>query len=80
VAALYSNENYPFQTVEALRRFGHDVMTVQEAGNAGIALSDEAVLDFAFEHKRVLVTLNRRHFIRLHEQGACACGHHRMRV
>jgi hypothetical protein len=52
--------------VEALRRLGHDVLTIQETGKAGQAAPDEAVLEFACSEKRVLVTLNRKHFIRLH--------------
>ena len=43
---LYSNENFPLPVVEELRRLGHDVMTSQEAGQAGRAVSDETVLAF----------------------------------
>lgn len=74
MALLYSNENFPLPVVEALRRLGHDVMTTQESGSAGVALSDEAVLSFAAEQQRIVVTLNRRHFIRLHEQGTVHAG------
>jgi hypothetical protein len=66
MARLYTNENYPHPAVEALRRLGHDVLTIQETGKAGQAAPDEAVLEFACSEKRVLVTLNRKHFIRLH--------------
>lgn len=69
MARLYANENFPVPTVAALRRLGHDVLTVQETGKAGQAMPDEAVLAFARETGRVLLTLNRRHFIRLHNQG-----------
>ena len=68
MARLYSNENFPLPVVEELRRFGHDVMTMQESGQAGQAMSDEAVLAFATADKRALLTLNRRHFIRLHRR------------
>jgi hypothetical protein len=67
MARLYSNENFPFPAVEELRRLGHDVMTIQEAGTAGQAMADEAVLAFAREEGRALLTLNRKHFIRLHK-------------
>jgi len=66
VARLYSNENFPLPVVEELRLCGHDVLTIQETGRANQALSDEAVLDFARIEQRILVTLNRRHFVRLH--------------
>ncbi len=66
MARLYSNENFPLPAVEALRNLGHDVQTTQEAGKAGIALPDEDVLALGVEKKRTILTLNRRHFIRLH--------------
>lgn len=34
MARLYTNENFPYQGAIALRKMGHDVLTVQEAGNA----------------------------------------------
>ena len=63
---LYANENFPRQVVEALRARGHDVLTSAEAGNAGRAVPDDEVLDFAVAEERVVVTFNRRHFVRLH--------------
>jgi len=47
-------------------QLGHDVLTVQEAGEAGQSVPDEHVLAFASAKGRALVTLNRKHFIRLH--------------
>lgn len=44
-------------------------MTVQESGLAGQSVPDVDVLNFATSHGRILVTLNRRHFVRLHEIG-----------
>ncbi len=66
MARLYSNENFPLPVVERLRVLGHDVLTIQEAGGAGQAAADEEVLRFATEDGRAGVTLNRRHFVRLH--------------
>ena len=63
---LYANENLPLLVVEALRQLGHDVLTTMESGKAGQAIPDEAVLAFATSEHRTLVTLNRKHFIRLH--------------
>ena len=67
-ARLYANENFPRQAVAALRALGHDVLTSAEAGNAGRAVPDEAVLAFAVAAARAVVTLNRRHFVRLHSE------------
>jgi len=66
MAVIYSNENFPLPAVQELRRLGHDVLTIQETGQAGNALPDEAVLAVAAGQGRILLTLNRRHFIRLH--------------
>ena len=67
MARLYSNENFPLPIVQELRRFDHDVVTVQEAGNADQAIPDDEVLAFAAAESRVVLTLNRRDFIRLHK-------------
>ena len=68
MARLYSNENFPLPVVEELLRLGHDVLTLQETGKAGQGVTDEAVLAFVCAEGRALVTLNRKHFIRLHRQ------------
>lgn len=68
MAQLYSNENFPLPVVDELRRFGHDVMTIQEAGKAEKSTPDEEVLAFASVQGRAVLTLNRRHFIRLHRE------------
>jgi hypothetical protein len=68
MARLYSNENFPLPTAEELRRLGHDVLTIQDASQSNEAMSDESVLAFAHSTSRALLTLNRKHFIRLHRQ------------
>lgn len=68
MAALYANENFPFPAVEELRQLGHDVLTTYESGQAGQAIPDEAVLAYTIQEQRILVTINRKHFIRLHRQ------------
>jgi hypothetical protein len=68
MARLYANENFPLQVVDELRRLEHEVLTSQEAGNAGQGIPDEEVLNFARANNRAILTLNRRHFIRLHQQ------------
>ena len=66
MARLYADENFPLQVVERLRWLGHEVLTVQDDGRAGQAITDPAVLARATEQGRALLTLNRRDFIRLH--------------
>jgi predicted nuclease of predicted toxin-antitoxin system len=68
MARLYSNENFPLPVVEKLRALGHDVLTIQESGKADQALPDDEVLKFATAENRVVLTLNRRHFIPLHRK------------
>jgi len=74
MARLYSNENFPFPVVEELRRLGHDVLTIQETGKAGQSFSDEAVLSFGIAEKRAVITLNRKHFIKLHNTSSDHAG------
>ena len=74
MARLYANENFPLPVVEELRRLGHDVLTIQETGQAGQAPSDEGVLAAARTAGRMLLTFNRKHFIRLHQQRQDHCG------
>jgi len=66
MARCYANENFPLPAVEALRHLGHDVLTTAESGRAGQAIPDADVLAFAVAEQRIVVSLNRRHFIRLH--------------
>jgi hypothetical protein len=78
MAQLYANENFPLPVVEELRRLGHNVLTTYESGRAGSAIPDEEVLAFSVSENRVLLTINRKHFIRLHRQqpthaGIIAC-------
>ena len=68
MARLYANENFPLPVVEGLRQFGHDVITIQETGKAEQRTSDEDVLQFAMADDRAVLTLNRKHFIRLHQE------------
>lgn len=35
MASLYADEDFDYTVVERLRRMGHDVLTVQEAGRRG---------------------------------------------
>jgi hypothetical protein len=68
VARLYANENFPLQVVLRLRELGHDVLTTRDANQSDRATPDSDVLRFAIEQERAVVTLNRRDFIRLHNE------------
>jgi hypothetical protein len=59
VASFYADENFPAQGVEALRGLGHDVLTALDAGQANQRIPDEAVLQFATQAGRAVLTLNR---------------------
>jgi len=69
---LYADEQFPKATSEELRVLKHDVLTVQEAGNAGDA--DPDVLAFAVADARAVVTQNRRDFVHLHRQATDHAG------
>lgn len=68
MADLYSNENFPQDVVEELRRLGHDVLTSHDAGQSNQQVSDDAVLHFATSRGRAVVTHNRRDFKLLHKR------------
>ena len=68
MAALYADENFPLEVVEALRGMGHDVLTAYEADQANRAIPDESVIEFASERDRAVLTLNRWQFIGHHKR------------
>jgi len=74
VARLYADEQFPRPVSELLRSFGHYVLTVQEAGKAGLGIPDPVMLAFAINDKRAVLTLNRYDFIRLHRLQADHAG------
>jgi hypothetical protein len=69
---LYADEDFPLPVVVELRQRGHDVLTVQEDGRA--AAPDADILARAHSLGRVVLTYNRRHYERLHRQGATHSG------
>jgi hypothetical protein len=78
MAQLYADENFPLPVVEELRRLGHNVLTMYEDGKAGQSIPDDEVLALASGSDRAILTINRKHFIRLHRQypehaGIVAC-------
>jgi hypothetical protein len=66
MARFYANENFPLPIVERLRQLGHDVTTVRETGKGSQQTPDEVVLQMATADRRAVLTLNRKHFVRLH--------------
>lgn len=52
MARLYADENFPLPIVELLRSAGHNVLTTEEAGNSGVGIPDEDVLEFAVRDER----------------------------
>jgi predicted nuclease of predicted toxin-antitoxin system len=70
MARLYADEQFPQEISARLRQMGHDVLTVQDAGNANLGIPDKQVLAFAIHDNRAVITLNRRDFIRLHRHTA----------
>jgi predicted nuclease of predicted toxin-antitoxin system len=72
MANFYADEQFPKSATIALRALGHDVLTVQDAGNANQKIPDEDVLAFATAKDRAVITINRYDFIRLHKQ---SCNH-----
>jgi hypothetical protein len=72
MASFYADEDFDYPVVVELRRLAHDVLTVQEAGQAG--QKDPAVLAFASSQGRAVLSYNRRHFIRLHRHTPAHAG------
>ena len=66
MALLYADEGFPKVVTGRLRQLGHNVLTVQEAGQANQRISDDQVLAFATGQGRAALTVNRGDFIRLH--------------
>jgi predicted nuclease of predicted toxin-antitoxin system len=64
---FYADEDFPWGAVQFLRNWGHDVLTVQEAGRCG--KPDPEVLADAMADGRAVLTHNHRHYQRLHAHG-----------
>ena len=74
MARLYANENFPVAVVEHLRAMGHDVLTTHDVGKSNQGIEDTAVLKFAIESERSVLTINRRDFIHLHRTHSLHAG------
>jgi hypothetical protein len=69
MALVLADEDFPFGVTSLLRSLGHDVATVFECGLANKKTEDPVVLNLALQESRVLLTINRWDFIRLHRTG-----------
>jgi hypothetical protein len=74
MARLHADEDFDHGVVAALRRLGHDVLTVQEAGQGNQSTPDAEVLAFATRQGRAVLTFNRLHFKRLHSHTGTHAG------
>src|SRR5437016_4943183 len=72
MALFYADENFDYGVVERLRILGHDVLTVQEAGEQGH--DDARVLERATAEGRCVLTFDRSDFERLHRQNPAHAG------
>jgi predicted nuclease of predicted toxin-antitoxin system len=74
MALLYADEDFPLGAVRVLRSWGHNVLTVQEAGQSG--KSDPEVLSDATADGRAVLTHNHSDFQRLHRTRCNAWRNH----
>jgi hypothetical protein len=78
MARLYADECFSELVVEELRRLGHDVLMMKEAGRANQGIPDAEVLADAIRLGRAVITKNRWDFKGLHKKspnhsGIIAC-------
>lgn len=74
MARLYADEDFSYPVIQRLRQLGHDILTADEAGQASQSIQDASVLAFATAAGRAVLTFNRRHFIRLHDDVSSHAG------
>jgi hypothetical protein len=74
MARLYADEDFSYPVIQRLRQLGHDILTAHKAGQAGQSIQDASVLAFATAAGRAVLTFNRRHFIRLHDEVSSHAG------
>jgi hypothetical protein len=68
MSRLYADENFDDGVVRELRRIGHDVLTVNEAGKAGQKIPDDRVLAHGVSLGRAVLTFDRWDFAILHKK------------
>jgi hypothetical protein len=73
VIQLVGDEDFPRPVIVRLRSIGYDAITCPEIGLANLRTPDSAILAWAIENGRAVLTHNRSHFLRLHR---AAPNHH----
>lgn len=71
---LLADENFSLEVSIRLSELGHDVITLQDLGLAGIKYPDEEVLQKGIELKRCILTFNRKDFLQLHKKNPTHAG------
>src|SRR5258708_33402827 len=59
-------ETFVLPGVEGRRALGNDVFPSHDAGRSNRQIPDEKVLEYSASQDRALLTLNRKHFVKLH--------------
>lgn len=72
--AFYADENVPAALIRALIDLGHDILIAADDGRANRGVPDSDVLARAAELDRIVLTLNRWDFRRLHSRDPGHCG------
>jgi len=74
MARLYADEDFSYPVIQRLRQLEHNILTAHGAGQASQGIEDAAVVAFATAAGRAVLTFNRRHFIRLHDEVSSHAG------
>jgi hypothetical protein len=74
MASLLADENFAEPVTLILRTLGHDIETMAELGWTNKGISDATVLQYAAQTQRILLTFNRKDFIRLHQENSNHAG------
>lgn len=72
MARFFADENFPMPAVQALRDLRRDGLVESELAER--ALPDAVVLEHATRDNRLLLTMNRKRFIRLHRARSTHAG------
>src|SRR4051812_39992850 len=69
MAQILADEDVPARLSAELRLLGHAVTMVRQidSSKSGSGISDRGVLTYAMERSWIVLTLNERHFRRLHK-------------
>ncbi len=74
MAKFYGDENFPQPALEILSKLGHDVVSMRDEGKINQQIPDDEVLNWATASERIVLTLNRKDFIKLHNSGVAHAG------